>query len=44
MMLFQDAAQNALDGDALSEEKTLSVIDLILMGVQVVFSLSPYYL
>lgn len=32
MMLFQDAAQDPAIGDALSEEKTLSVIDLIFNG------------
>ena len=32
MMLFQDVAQDAQVGDVLSEEKTLSVIDLIFNG------------
>ncbi|MBC6998491.1 MULTISPECIES: MotA/TolQ/ExbB proton channel family protein [Bacteroidota] len=32
MMLFQDAAQDPAIGDAMSEEKTLSVIDLIFNG------------
>lgn len=32
MMLFQDAAQNPQVGDVMSEEKTLSVIDLIFSG------------
>ncbi len=32
MMLFQDAAQNPQMGDVMSEEKTLSVIDLIFDG------------
>ncbi len=32
MMLFQDAAQDPLVGDVMSEEKTLSIIDLIFNG------------